>query len=387
MPAEAKEKREPDFISLCVPHFEGREWDYLRDCLDSTWVSSVGPYVTRFEQSLAAKLGVRHAVATVNGTASLHIALLACGVQPDDEVLVPTLTFIAPANAVRYCGAWPVFIDADAATWQMDVALVEQFLGQDCRAEGGKLVNRRSGRRVTALLPVHLLGHPVDMEPLMALARRYGLKVVEDATESLGGVYKNRPIGTHGDVACFSFNGNKLITTGGGGMILTDDAKLAERAHYLTTQAKDNPLEYVHNEIGFNYRLTNLQAALGCAQLERLDAYVERKRAIAKRYREGLPNATRMPEASWARSSFWLYTVLAERADRHELHRRLEQQRIQTRPLWQPLHQSPAHRGAESVVNGAAEHIHRYALSLPSSVGLSETDQSRVIAAMRELIV
>jgi len=314
------------------------------------------------------------------------VALLACGVAPDDEVLVPTLTFIAPANAVRYCGAWPVFIDVDPHTWQMDVALVERFLRDNCKADDGRLVNRRSGRRVAALLPVHLLGHPVDMDPLVALAKSYGLKVVEDATESLGSLYKGRPAGTQGDVSCLSFNGNKLITTGGGGMIVTNDQALVDRTYYLTTQAKDDPLEYVHNEIGYNYRLTNLQAALGCAQLERVDGYIEKKRAIAARYREAFPNVPSQEEARWARATFWLYTVLIDKVDRREALRRLELQGIQTRPLWQPMHQSPAQRGAEVIGGAVAESIHRRALSLPSSVGLSESDQQRVVAALHEIL-
>jgi perosamine synthetase len=383
MRAERQQRVEPGFVPLCAPHLDGREWDYVRDCLDSNWVSSVGPYVTRFEKVIAERLRARAAVATVNGTAALHIALLACGVKPDDEVLLPTLTFIAPANAVRYCGAWPVFIDVDWTTWQLDVGLVDCFLRENCRANRGRLVNRRSGRPVTAILPVHLLGHPADMDPLMALAKSYGLRVIEDATESLGSLYKNRPVGTHGDASCLSFNGNKLITTGGGGMIVTNDAAVAERAHYLTTQAKDDPVEYLHKEVGFNYRLTNIQAALGCAQMEQLDAYIEKKRAIAGRYRSALPHLASQPEAKWARATFWLYTILSPALDRSELLRRLTAHHIQSRPLWQPMHRSEAHRGAEVVKGEAAERIHREALSLPSSVGLGEADQARVIAAVR----
>jgi perosamine synthetase len=385
--AERAQPAQAGFIPLCVPHLEGAEREYVLDCLDSNWLSSVGPYVGRFERALADRLGLAHAVATVNGTAALHVALLACGVLPDDEVLVSTLSFIAPANAVRYCGAWPVFVDVDAAHWQMDVGLVERFLREDCVGSGGVVRNRRTGRRVSAVVPVHILGHPVDIAPLVELARRYGLKIVEDATESLGSLYKEQPVGTHGDAACFSFNGNKLITTGGGGMIVSGDAKIAERAYYLTTQAKDDPVEYVHNEIGFNYRLTNIQAALGCAQLERVDRYIEVKRAIAARYREGLPDGfAAMDEAPWARSTSWLYTVLVDGIDRRELLKQLYALGIQTRPLWQPLHASPAHRGAEAVLSGTAERIHDRALSLPSSVGLTVGDQSRVIDAIHAVL-
>ena len=383
--AERTQRHGADFIPLCVPHLSGAEWDYVKDCLDSNWVSSVGPYVGRFERALADRIGMAHAIATVNGTAALHVALLACGIEPEDEVILPTLTFIAPANAIRYCGAWPIFFDVDPANWQIDVGLVEVFLRDQCVAGGGVLRNRRTGRRIAAMLPVHVLGHPVDIEPLAALARRYGIKLVEDATEALGSRYKDRAVGAHGDAACFSFNGNKLITTGGGGMIVTADAEIAERAYYLTTQAKDDPLEYIHNEIGFNYRLTNVQAAIGCAQIELLDSYIDKKHAIAARYRAGLPGLAAQGQASWAQSNCWLYTVLLAMADRREVLRGLGAQGIQTRPLWQPLHTSRAHQGAEAVLSGTADRVHARALSLPSSVGLSESDQNRVIAAIRAL--
>jgi perosamine synthetase len=383
MYAERPSASPSEFIPLSAPHFQGREWDYVRDCLDSSWVSSAGPYVSRFEQAMTKRLAARAAVATVNGTAALHVALLVCGIKPDDEVLVPTLTFIAPANAVRYCGAWPVFVDVDPSTWQIDVDLTGDFLRNHCRSEGGRLVNRRSGRHVAAILPVHLLGHPVDIDPLVALARSFGLKVVEDATESLGTLYKGCPVGTHGDMSCFSFNGNKLITTGGGGMVVTNDTGLAERVRYLTTQAKDDPLEHSHREIGFNYRLTSLQAALGCAQLEELDAYVNKKRAIAARYRAALPDLPCQTETPWARATFWLHTILTGQVDRRLLLRELAAKRIETRPLWQPLHLSPAHKGAEALNGAVAERIYAQALSLPSSVGLGEADQERVIAALR----
>ena len=204
----------------------------------------------------------KYAVATVNGTAALHVALLVAGVQPDEEVLVSTLTFIAPVNAIRYVGAWPVFIDAEPIYWQMDPARVVEFFERDCRWTEGKLYNRRTGRHVSAIIPVHVLGHPVDLDPIMEVARKYGLKVIEDATEGLGATYKDRGLGCLGDIGCFSFNGNKIITTGGGGMMVTDNEEWAIRAKYLTTQAKDDPIEYIHGEVGYNYRLTNF-----CLQL------------------------------------------------------------------------------------------------------------------------
>jgi perosamine synthetase len=379
-------------IPLCVPELRGNEWAYVKECLDTNWVSSVGAYVDRFERAVAARVGVAHAIATVNGTSALHIALQLAGVEAGDEVLVSTLTFIAPANAIRYVGAHPVFIDADPEYWQMDPALVARVLEQECTWTDGVLRNRTTGRRVRAIMPVHVLGHPVEMGPLLELAQRYGLAVVEDATESLGAEWRGRPVGQLGDLACFSFNGNKLITTGGGGMLVTNNDAYAKRGRYLTTQAKDDPIEYMHEEVGYNYRLTNVLAAMGVAQMEQLDDYVATKRRIAARYAAELgqvPGLTLMREAPWAKSVFWMYTVLvdAERygMDSRALLRALGKRGIQTRPLWQPLHQSGAHRGAFATPCPVAERLNRDALSLPCSVGLTESEQTRVIEAVREL--
>lgn len=379
-------------IPLCVPELGGREWEYLKECLETNWVSSAGPFVERFERTVASFVGTRHAVATASGTAALHVALLVAGVQPDEEVLVSTLSFIAPANAIRYVGAWPVFIDADPTTWQMDPERVDELLTRRCRQRGGALVNRASRRRVRAILPVHILGHPCDTDPLIELARRYDLVVIGDATESLGATYRGRRVGVLGDAACFSFNGNKIVTTGGGGMFVTDNLQWAERARYLTTQAKDDPVESIHREVGYNYRLTNLQAALGCAQLERLEDHIAAKRRIAQAYAGAfadVPGITVMPEAPWASSIFWLYTILVEEAgygmnSRH-LRDALAQSGIESRPLWQPLHRSPAHRGSEVVGGTVAQRLASKALCLPSSVGLRAGEQHRVIETVRHL--
>ena len=269
----------------------------------------------QFESEIARRVGTQFAVATVNGTAALHLALLLAGVKPEDEVLVSTLTFIAPVNAIRYVGAWPVFIDAEPDYWQMDPSVVVDFLERGCRWHEGALYNRLTGRRVTAIIPVHILGHPVDLDSIIEVARKYGLRVIEDATESLGATYKGRSVGSIGDMACFSFNGNKMVTTGGGGMLVTANEELARKARYLTTQAKDDPVEYIHSEIGYNYRLTNLQAAMGCAQMEQLDAYVTAKCEIAARYSAALRRylALSPAQAAWAKSTFWMFTVLIKR--------------------------------------------------------------------------
>ena len=374
------------YIPLHVPEIRGNEWKYVKECLDSGWVSSAGSFVDRFEQELPAYVGSKHGVATSSGTAALHIALLVAGVKPGDEVLVSTLSFIAPANAIRYVGAWPVFIDADSDYWQMDAVKVVEFIETECRWHSGELVNKRSNRRVKAILPVHILGHPCDTDPILQVAQKYGLVVIEDATESLGAQYQGEMVGHLGHIACFSFNGNKLITTGGGGMVVTDNAEWAMRAKYLTTQAKDDPLEYIHGEIGYNYRLTNIQAALGCAQIEQLEFYIAAKRRIACAYSDALreiPGITLMMEAPWADSVFWLNTVLVDEPEygmsSRSLIECLEAANIQVRPLWQPLHLSLPHSGSYTHGGTVAEHIHRDAISLPSSVGLQPEDQDRVI--------
>ena len=380
-----------DGIPLCIPELRGNEWNYLKECLKTGWVSSVGPYVEQLENRVAAYVGATRGVAMSSGTAALHIALLVAGVKPDDEVLVSDLTFIAPANAIRYANAWPVLIDAEPVYWQMDVARATDFLETQCTWTEGRLVNKATGRRVSAIVPVHILGHPVDLDPLIEVANKYGLAIVEDATESLGAEYRGRKTGNLGHIGCFSFNGNKIITTGGGGMLVTNDQGSSAKAKYLSTQAKDDPVEYVHKEIGFNYRLSNVQAALGCAQMELLDEFIAIKRGLAAEYAKAfadVPGVTIMPEASWARSIFWLSTVLIDEADYGEdsraLMKRLADRGIQSRPLWQPLHRSQALQRMQSVGGEVADQINRRALSLPSSVGMTPEQVQEVIGAVCE---
>ena len=319
-------------IPLSEPWLCGNEWTYLKECLDSGWISSVGPFVSRFERKFVDDYvgGAAYAVAVVNGTAGLHLALRALCVGPEDEVLVPTLTFIAPVNAIRYCGAHPVFVDADSQTWQMDVGQVERFLTTQCEVrpdvEGPRAGvptqtcwNKQTGRRVRAILPVHLLGLACDMERIRALAKQYHLNVVEDAAEAIGvrsydqpaGTW--RPAGTWGDIGVFSFNGNKTLTCGGGGMLVTRKPVWANRIRYLSTQARDDQREYVHGEVGYNYRMTNLHAALGLAQLEQRDKLLDRKRKIAAAYEQalrGLDGITLMPVPPQTEPAYWLYTIL-----------------------------------------------------------------------------
>jgi perosamine synthetase len=383
-------------IPLSVPHLAGNEWAYIKECLDTNWVSYVGPFVDRFERELAAKTGAKHAVATSSGTAALHVALLMAGVGPDDEVVMPAITFAAPANAVRYCGAWPVFVDIRAQDWQLDVEQAREFLEKGCESRNGALFNRATGRRVAALMPVHLLGGMCDVDAAAELASRFGLPLIEDAAECIGASFKGRGIGApcaayRGPlrIVITSFNGNKIITTGGGGAMFTDDPAVAARAKHLTTTAKADKIEFYHDEVGYNYRLTNIAAALGVAQLEKLDEYVEIKRGIAARYAEGLKGCagvTVQPEPRDCRSIFWMYSVTLAAGSRPVM-RRLNEQGIMARPIWAPMHRLPAFSGHCHVVKAVeAERFYEQGLSLPCSVGLTEADQRRVIAAVREEI-
>lgn len=383
-------RRHPaSFIPLSVPNISRKAWKYVEDCLSSGWVSSVGKYVTRFEQDLTATVGGGHAVATINGTAALHIGLLVAGVQPEDEVLMPTLTFVASANAARYCGAYPIFVDVDPKTFVMDVSKTKTFLEEQCAVHQSHLINKSTGRIVRAIMPVHFLGHPVDMDPLMELADRYKLAVVEDACESLGSAYKGRPTGRLGHVGCFSFNGNKIVTTGGGGMIVTNNKAWADRARYLTTQAKDDPKEYIHGAVGYNYRLTNIQAALGCAQLEVLPKFLKAKTLITSRYNETFKNeeSVQAPIPSlWAKTNGWLYTfVLREkkRGQANQLISFLESKKIEARKLFRPMHMMPIYRQDGSALQ-EAERLYESAVSLPSSTNLTQREQGYVISCVKE---
>lgn len=382
--------RNEEIIPLSVPEIRGNEWTYVKECLDTGWVSSAGEYVNKFERIVADYIGCGYAVACVNGTAALHIALLIAGVKPDDEILMPAISFVAPANAVRYTGAYPVFIDVQSDIWQINPQKVEEFLKQECQYQDGKLINKKTKRCVRAILPVHILGHPVDMDPICALAERYNLVVIEDTAESMGAFYKDRKVGGIGDVGCFSFNGNKIVTAGGGGMIVTNNKGWADKARYLTTQAKDDPIESIHHEIGYNYRLTNIQAAIGMAQMECLEECIETKRKIAQRYCEGLTDVEGIilpKEEKWARSIYWLYTVLIDENQSgltsRSLLKKFSEIRIQTRPLWCPLHHLRPFKDCYAHRIEVADDLYAQALSLPSSVGLEEGSQQKVINVIR----
>ena len=378
-------------LPLSVPEISGNEWKYIKECLDTNWVSYLGSFVDQFEDTIADYVGAKHGVATVNGTAALHTALLVAGIEAEDEVLVSTLTFIAPVNAIRYMGAWPVFIDSEPKYLQMDANKVVEFLEKECRWTSGALYNKVTGRRIKAILPVHILGHPVDMDPIVEIARKYDLIVIEDAAESLGARYKGKKVGHLGDISCFSFNGNKVITTGGGGMIATDNESWALRAKHLTTQAKSDKLEYLHDEIGYNYRMNNIQAAMGLAQMEKLNEFIDKKRQIAATYSEGLkgvPNLVLMCEDEHAHSTYWLYTLLVGQLDSkqssRELIKQMNQLGIHSRPLWLPAHLQKMYGDCLFYGTNCAENLYDLAVQLPSSVGLTDDQANYVLTAIRD---
>jgi perosamine synthetase len=364
-------------VPLHAPQFQGKEWDYLKQCLDSTFVSSVGPFVDRFEAELAVYTGARYAVAVMNGTAALHIALLLAGVQPGDEVLVPALTFVATANAVRYCGATPNFVDSEETTLGVAAAPLGQYLEQHTTQQNGQCVNTSTGQIIRALVPMHAFGHPADLKGLMAVAEAFNLVLIEDAAESLGSLYQGQHTGTFGHWGTLSFNGNKTITTGGGGALLTNDADLAQRAKHLTTTAKlSHPWEYVHDQVGYNYRLPNINAALGCAQLEHLPRFLTSKRRLYHRYCEvftGIDSVKLMAEPPGCKSNYWLQTLILDQAvadQRDAILTATNQAGLMTRPAWRLMHKLEPYRNCPRSTLPVAESLGRRMINLPSSAGL-----------------
>lgn len=361
-------------LPVAKPLLGEQELRYVTECILTGWVSSAGKFVTRFEEMFADFGGTGYAIATSNGTAALHLALLALDIGPGDEVIVPTLTFIATANAVTYTGARPVFVDSEPDTWNIDPNLIEEAITPQTQA----------------IIPVHLYGHPANMDPILKIAARHGLAVVEDAAEAHGARYKGRRVGGIGDIGVFSFYGNKIITTGEGGMVVTNRADLAERVRMLRDHGMSPEQRYWHPVLGYNYRLTNLQAAVGVAQMEKVDHILSAKRRIAQAYNEGLrevPGITLPPNAPWAYNVYWLYSVLVD-ADvfghtRDDLIARLKEQDIETRPLFPAIHTQPIYDSGQRLP--AAEHLATTGLSLPSAVGLRLEDVARVAEAVVNL--
>lgn len=364
-------------LALHEPEFAGREWEYVKGCIDTGWVSSVGSYVDRFERDLAACTGVAHAVATSNGTSALHICLLLAGVKPGDEVLMPALTFIATANAASYANAVPHFVDSEAVSLGVDAAKLDAHLRECARIVDGECINRRTGAVIRALVVMHVFGHPADLDALADVAQRWRLVLIEDAAESLGSSYHGRHTGNVGLLSALSFNGNKVITTGGGGAVLTNDAALGRRAKHLTTTARTpHRWNFLHDEVGYNYRLPNLNAALGCAQLERLPSLLARKRALAQRYADAfatVEGARFLLEPEGTVSNYWLNAIVLDavhEAQRDELLAALNDAGYMSRPLWTPMHRLPMYSPCPRGDLALAERMEARIVNVPSSAKL-----------------
>ena len=364
--------RTDKLIPLHEPRFQGREKEYLLDAIDSTFVSSVGQYVDRFEADCAGYTGAKYAVATVNGTAALHLALILAGVKRDEEVITQALTFVATCNAIHYCGAEPVFVDVDKATLGLSAQALEDYLDEFAEHRNGETWNNRTGKRIAACLPMHTFGHPADMHRIVQICEKYHIPVVEDAAEALGSTLNKQHCGTFGRLGVLSFNGNKIMTTGGGGMILTDDETLAKQAKHLSTTAKQpHPWCVAHDQVGFNYRLPNLNAALGVAQLEYVPLFLAKKRELAARYIEwSQQNRFQcVIEPETAQSNYWLNAVVLENlSERDAFLKATNEHGVMTRPLWEPMHRLPMYRhcqkGSLVITEWAADRV----VNIPSSV-------------------
>lgn len=381
------------FIPLSIPSIRGNEWKYVKECLDTEWVSSAGKYVDKFEEDICKFTGAKHAVACVNGTSALHVALRLAGVSSGDEVIVPTITFIAPVNVVRYLGAEPVFMDGDDY-FNIDVQKTTQFIREETVFRNGFCINNKTGKTIKAIIPVHMYGNAVDLETLLPLCIERNIKIVEDATESLGTRYirdslAGRHTGTIGEIGCYSFNGNKIITTGGGGMIVTDNTEYAKQARYLTTQAKDDEVRYVHNEIGYNYRLTNIQAAVGVAQLEQLPDYLKIKRKnyyFYKKEIDKIPGLHLAEVPNYAKNNYWMYLLLIDKMvygmDKEQLLHYLSDNKIQSRPIWYLNHLQKPYKNCQAYKIEKALELLDTALNIPCSVSLTAEDISRVVEVL-----
>ncbi len=381
------------FIPLSVPNLKGKELEYITKAVETEWVSTGGPYVDEFEKNIAAYTGAHGAVSCQNGTAGLHVALQLCGVARGDEVVVPTLTFIAAVNPVKYIGAEPIFMDCDDSL-TIDTAKMAEFFKEQCDFAKGKLTNRRTNRQIKAILPVHVFGNMADMESIMGIAATYNLKVVEDATEALGtyyiaGKYKGRHAGTIGDIGVYSFNGNKIITTGGGGMIVSDNSDYLKKAKHLTTQAKSDELYFMHDEIGYNYRLTNLQAALGIAQLEQLEQFIATKKANYEHYKkafEQIDGLTLLDFKDDIRPNFWFYALYCGKEfslSRDEIIRYLSSKSIQSRPVWGLISEQKPYAGSQTYKIEKATDFLQHIVNIPCSSNLTREDVAAVIDCLK----
>ncbi len=380
------------FIPLSVPNLKGNELSYVSKAINDEWVSTAGAMITRFEEQFSKYLDVETSIACQSGTAGLHLAMILADVGVNDEVIVPTLTFIAAVNPVRYTGADPIFMDCDDSLC-LDINKLDTFCREECIFKDGKLINKHTGKHIKAVVIVHVFGNMADMETLMPIARRYNLVVIEDATEALGtyftkGIYKGKYAGTIGDIGVYSFNGNKIITTGGGGMFVANDNTITKKAKYLSTQAKDDEVNFIHNEVGYNYRMTNLQAALGVAQLEQLESFIEVKKRNYEIYRKEIEKVKGVSLLSFKqniRPNYWFYSLYLDcfSLERDNLIQWFTDNHIQTRPVWGLIHQQQPYQSNLAYRIEKALNYQKNIVNIPCSSNLSEEDVLSVVECLK----
>jgi perosamine synthetase len=378
------------FVPLSVPHLNGNEWKYVKECLDTGWISSAGEFVNRFENMVAEYTGAKYGVACMNGTVGLHIAQILCGVTADDHVIAPNITFIATLNAIKYTGASPILIDVNPLDYQMDLELLETFLNENAVQKsdenGNYFVLNSTNKRIKAIMPVHVLGNMGNLDKLQQIATKFKLEIIEDSTESLGSFYKGKHSGTFGKMGIFSFNGNKIISTGGGGVIVTDDEVLAKKAKHLTTQAKVSQMEYIHDEIGYNYRLVNVLAAIGVAQMEEFPNLLENKRKMDAFYRNelnGVEDIAFQEVSNVVQANCWLFTFKTGKM--RELLTFLNENGVQSRPFWMPMNKLPMFKDDIYVSkSNQSEVIYSQCISIPSSAGITQKEMQYVVTKIKE---
>lgn len=385
-----------EFIPLSVPNLKGNELKYVTDAIESEWVSTGGAYINKFEEAIAKYVMVEEAVACQSGTAGIHLALLLSGVGARDEVIVPTLTFIAAVNPIKYLNAEPIFMDCDEG-FCIDPDKLEAFCEEECTLTEQGLINNKSKKHIKALVVVHVFGNIANMERIMGIANKYRLKVIEDATEALGshyieGQYKGKFAGTIGDFGVYSFNGNKIITTGGGGMLVAKSIDNLKMAKYLSTQAKDDELNFIHHHIGYNYRMTNVQAAIGLAQLEQLENFIEIKKKNYELYRKfikGIENIKLLPYDENIRPNYWFYPLLVEAnsvLNIDDIIRKFGEYKIQTRPIWGLIHEQTPYKNCESYNIEQALYYQRHIINIPCSSNLTADNVYTVVSVLKEIM-
>jgi perosamine synthetase len=373
-------------VLLSGPNINGNEWKYVKDCLDTGWVSSVGSYVTDFEKKISNYVGSKYAVATSSGTAALHLSLLLSEVKNNDLVLVTNVTFIATLNAIKYVGASPVLIDIDENSWQIDLDLLTDFLDSKTEIRDDVCILKSTGQRIKAIIPVHVLGNMCDMNKLVSICKKHNISIVEDAAESLGSSFEGKHSGIFGELGCFSFNGNKIITSGGGGMIVTDNEELAIRAKHLSTQAKADSFEYFHDATGYNYRLSNVAAAIGLAQLEQLDNFIQKKHLIKNFYTNSLLDVGDIQFQNVAKnvnSNWWLFTIKTK--NQKNLLKSLNENKLQSRPFWIPMNKLPMFKNELYItINDISDKVYNNSLSIPCSTNISNKELSMVVDCIKK---